>query len=289
MFQHYIITRFNLRRKDWKTTKGSEEVLTKKWLKNRFILFENYCLPSVKSQKNQKFKWLIFLDKNTPSEYKEKISSYNYHNLIPFYIDGMESFLPSIKDKIKELNVSDFIITSRLDNDDSLHCDYVDTVQSEFNKQKFMAIDIIDGYGMQIGNAVKLGKMRHLYNPYISLIESTANNFETVWFRGHTYWKFEDRITRVKEKRSWLTIIHKENKKNKFRGFGIVEFQILENFNIKIKELSHLKIKFLDYSKWKRKNLKNMWHSFSTYYGKELKKKTGFYKLKVFFTKNEFD
>lgn len=94
MFQHFIITRFNLRRADWKTTKNSDEVLSETWLKNRFTLFENYCILSVKKQKNQNFKWLVFLGINTPEIYKEKI---------------------------EEVNTMDYIITSRLDNDDSLH------------------------------------------------------------------------------------------------------------------------------------------------------------------------
>lgn len=289
MFQHFIITRFNLRRADWKTTKNSEEVLTETWLKNRFTLFENYCLPSVKKQKNQNFKWLVFLDTNTPEIYKEKISSYNFDNLLPFFIDGMDNFLPSIKEKIQELNTTDYIITSRLDNDDSLHMNYVDLVQSMFDRQKFMAVDIVDGYGMQTGDKVKLGKMRHLYNPYISLIESVTNDFETVWFRGHTYWKFENKITRVKDKPSWLTIIHQENKSNRFRGFGKVRQESLDDFNIKKEKLAELKARFFDSNQWILQNIKNRWYCFAAYYGKEVKKKIGLYKLKVLFAKNEFD
>jgi hypothetical protein len=151
-----------------------------------------------------------------------------------------------------------------------------------------MAVDIIDGYGMQIGDELKLGKMKHLYNPYISLIES-INNFETVWFRGHTYWKFENRITRLKGKPSWLTIIHQENKSNKFRGFGDVSFDVLNEFNIEAEKLKVLKSKFKAPSKWVIQNLKNKWYNFSTFYGKEVKKTIGLYKLKVFFTKNDYD
>ena len=52
--KHYLLTRFNLTFKEWKTSKNGELVLTDKWLKNRFELFENYCLPSVKNQTYQK-------------------------------------------------------------------------------------------------------------------------------------------------------------------------------------------------------------------------------------------
>jgi hypothetical protein len=103
---------------------------------------------------------------------------------------------------------------------------------------------IFDGYEMQTGDKVKLGRMRHLFNPYISLIESVSDDFETVWFRGHNYWKFEDKITRVKGKPSWLTVIHQENKSNWFRGFGKVRQEFLDDFNIKKEKLVELKARF---------------------------------------------
>lgn len=39
MFQHFIITRFNLRREDWITTKNNDEVLSDIWLEEWFELF----------------------------------------------------------------------------------------------------------------------------------------------------------------------------------------------------------------------------------------------------------
>jgi len=290
MFQHYIITRFNLRRKDWNTTKNNEVVLSDSWLKERFELFENYCFPSVKNQTNQNFKWLVFFDTNTPNNYKNKINKLvdDYKNFQPFFIDGMELFIPSIIKNVSHLDDKKYIITSRLDNDDCLHKDYVSIVQSYFNKQNYMAIDIVDGYGMKIGNKVRLGKMRHAYNPYISLIER-KENFKTVWHKGHTHWKYEKNIFEVKNKPSWLTIIHQKNKSNRFRGFGEVKPMVLDSFNIKPPIVEYLKNNFEDYKFWKRESFKNKFYLLSAYYGKKFKKGIGFYKLKELFAKNRFD
>lgn len=147
-FQHYIITRFNLGRDDWNTTKNSEKVLSNSWLEKRFELFENFCFNSVKNQTNQNFKWLVFFDINTPDEYRIKIDSFKekFSNFYPIFIDGMSNFLPSIVENIKKMDENPFIITSRLDNDDCIHKDYVNTVQSYFDNQDFMAVDFIDGY-----------------------------------------------------------------------------------------------------------------------------------------------
>ena len=76
MFQHYILTRFNLRRDDWTITKNNEKVLSDSWLKDRFELFENFCFNSVKNQTNQNFKWLVFFDSNTPDNYKQKVKEF---------------------------------------------------------------------------------------------------------------------------------------------------------------------------------------------------------------------
>lgn len=290
MFQHYIITRFNLRRKDWNTTKNNEVVLSDAWHKERFELFKNFCFPSVKNQLNQKFKWLVFFDTNTPNIFREKINQYvkEYNNFYPFYIDGMNCFIPSIIDEVSRLDNEEYIITSRLDNDDCLHKNYVNVVQSYFDKQKYMAVDIVDGYGMEIGNKVRLGMMRHAYNPYISLIEK-KDDFKTVWHKGHTHWKYEKNLMQVKNKPSWLTIIHQKNKSNKFRGFGEIDPSVLDNFNINPTIVASLKNRIEDYKHWKEDSFKNKFYLLSAYYGKKIKKSTGFYKIKELFAKNRFD
>lgn len=290
MFQHYIITRFNLKRKDWNSTKNNEEVLSELWLKERFELFENFCFPSVKNQSNQNFKWLVFFATDTPEIYKVKIEKFaeEFDNFYPFFVEGMESFIPSIKQKVQELDTEKYIITSRLDNDDSLHKNYVNEVQSYFNNQNYMAIDIIDGYGMQIGAKVRIGKMRHSFNPYISLIEK-KDDFKTVWHKGHTFWKYEKNIIAIKNKPLWLTIIHEKNKSNKFRGFGKVNSNILTDFNIKSSKEDSLKNAFGSYKNWRFDSFKNRLYIFQAYYSKKIKKILGIYKIKIHFDKNKFD
>ena len=60
-YKHFLITRFNLKKKGWETTKNNEKIQTEEWLRHRFELFEAYCLPSVINQSNQDFIWYVFL------------------------------------------------------------------------------------------------------------------------------------------------------------------------------------------------------------------------------------
>lgn len=280
MFQHYILTRFNLRATDWTVTKNKEKVLTEEWLEERFDLFENYCFSSVKNQSNQNFKWLVFFDVNTPEAYKIKVEEYrkSYQNFYPFFIDGMPNFLPEIVKNIKLLDNEKYIITSRLDNDDSIHEDYVKVIQSYFNQQNHLAIDLIDGYTLQIGEKIRLGFQKHLYNPFISLIEN-KDDFKTVWFRSrHGSWKYEKNIIRVKGKRLWLGIIHSKNKVNQFEGYGRVDPEIISKFNIVKTKADEILNGISNYNSWRLLSLTNKLRSFSACYYKDFKKFIGLYK-----------
>ena len=281
MFQHYILTRFNLRATDWTVTKNKEKVLTEEWLKERFDLFENFCFSSVKNQSNQNFKWLVFFDINTPESYKIKVEEFrkSYENFYPFFIDGMPNFLPEILKNIKLLDTEKYIITSRLDNDDSLHEDYVEVIQSYFDKQNHLAIDLIDGYTLQIGEKIRLGFQKHLYNPFISLIEKKEDDFKTVWFRSrHGSWKYEKNIIRVKDKRLWLGIIHSKNKVNKFEGYGRVDAEIINKFHIAQMKADEIIKGISDYNSWRLLSFSNKLSSLSACYYKDFKKFIGLYK-----------
>ncbi|HEY9220213.1 MAG TPA: glycosyltransferase [Lutibacter sp.] len=281
MFQHYILTRFNLRATDWTTTKNKEKVLTDEWLKERFDLFENFCFSSVKNQSNQNFKWLVFFDVNTPEFYKIKVEEFrkSYENFYPVFIDGMPNFLPEIIKNIKQMDNEKYIITSRLDNDDSLHEDYVKVIQSYFDKQNHLAIDLIDGYTLQIGDKIRLGFQKHLYNPFISLIEKKEDDFKTVWFRSrHGSWKYEKNIIRVKDKRLWMGIIHSKNKVNKFEGYGRVDAEIINKFHISKMKADEILNGISKYNSWLVLSYFNKANSLFKVYFKDIKKAIGLYK-----------
>ena len=174
MFKHFLITRFNLRKSDWTTSKKNKAVLTDEWHKNRFELFNDFCFHSVASQTNKNFEWLVFFDITTPKKYKKVIADLKtkMENFTPLFIDGMDLFLPSIQEYVANVK-EDYIITSRMDNDDCIGKYYIEEIQKRFNKQQFTAIDFIDGYTIQTHPTIKIGKRFDQYNPFISLIEKT--------------------------------------------------------------------------------------------------------------------
>jgi hypothetical protein len=227
--KHFILTRFNVRVKEWKTTKNGELVLSEDWLSHRFKLFETYCFPSVRNQTNQDFVWYVFFDTQTPEPYRSKILELHrvYSNFRPLFINDFTELLPVVRAEIRKSLTPEntHVLTSRMDNDDSIHQEYVSEIQKTFKGQSEILVDIIDGYNLSIEPTVKLGKIRSHLNPFSSLIEE-ANDPKTVLSRSHTDWTKEN-VLEVKNKRLWLQIIHEKNKVNTYRGIRVASFKKL--------------------------------------------------------------
>jgi hypothetical protein len=278
MFKHFLITRFNLRQTDWTTNKNSKPVLTEEWHENRFQLFTDYCFPSVASQKNKNFEWIVFFDTTTPQKYKDVIATLQTRmsNFSPVFVDGMPLFLPSIYEEMEKCN-KDYIITSRIDNDDCISENYIDEIQKRFAQQDFMAVDFVDGYTIQTSPDVKIAYRLDQYNPFISLIEKNDSP-KTVWTSRHSHWKREKNILQVRDVRIWASVIHEENKVNEFFGFGKVNLDdFFEKFQIAPERKQHLKNNILPYEKWKMESFFNKLSSDWNFSFKNFKKNLGLY------------
>jgi hypothetical protein len=283
MFYHFLITRFNLKNPDWDVTKNNEALLDENWMDERLKLFSNFCLPSVINQCNKNFKWLLFFDSSTSEKYRIKIDEILQDNkqVIPFYIDGMPKFQEAILAFLKEnANDKDYLITSRIDNDDCIHIDFIDEIQKQFNKQDFLAIDNINGYTLQVEPNYILGKKEHIFNPFISLIERNVNP-KTVWHYVHNMWKKEPRLIHLSEKRLWLSIIHGKNKVNEFDGYGNIKWNGINDKFIVSDKINEAILKTqLSFSKWWFLSLKNYLYVKMVLFSKQIKKSLGIYKVK---------
>ena len=283
MFKHYLITRFNLRNKNWDVTKNNETLLTREWMTHRIGLFSNFCLPSVASQTNTDFEWLLFFDATTDADLKQELEELlkPYPHFKPFYINGMELFHSSIKTYISEdCKDYEYIITSRIDNDDCIHKDYIATIQSQFNSQDFMAIDILKGYSLQISLNIMLGKKEHIFNPFISLIEKNETP-KTVWFSDHNMWKKESRRIEIADERLWMSIIHEKNKVNEFDGYDNVSWDaIKKDFVVSNTIDKKVTSNLISHRQWRYLSFKNKLYVNYVLMSKKFKKAIGIYKIK---------
>lgn len=203
-FDHYILTRFNVNwLKNTRTDKNGIPVNSHEWLNQRIGLFEKYCYPSMINQTCQNFKWLIVFDPATPSDI---LSKYNRPKIFPIIYEGSDTFRNNIHSN------ADYIITSRLDNDDAYDPKFIETIQENFNEKE----EIIDVFGVQyslIDNKYYLPTNKKP-SPFISLIEINKPKLDTVVKDQHgrmdqyyPYRKLKDRL--------YTIIIHDRNLLNR--------------------------------------------------------------------------
>ncbi|WP_299336982.1 glycosyltransferase [uncultured Psychroserpens sp.] len=241
--KHYLITRFNLKNANWHISGSDQDVLSKQWLDHRFEIFESYCLPSVENQTCNSFTWLVCFDINTPKNYLKKIDDLNQQlsNFQPLFIDGFDHLESELSDYIKKdaTQHQTHAITTRLDNDDIIHKDFIKSIQ-ELSEPNNAAINISSGYQLILNNAhYSVRLVKKAFNPFMSVI-STLENFESVISKEHHHWKLHPNIIINHNDRLWIQFVHGNNILNdisktskKTSVFNASEFGLK---NIRIKE-----------------------------------------------------
>lgn len=277
MFQHFLITRFNLRKPEWTATKSSSAVLDEAWLSHRFELFERFCLPSVAAQNCPDFVWLVYFDEETPAHWRTRIEACRERcrQLQPVFVADMDAFLPDIRQRLANAS-ADWVISSRLDNDDCLHPGHIGLLQGQFRQQEYLLLDVVDGFTLEIQPRRRLGYALDPCNPFVSLIERNRQPL-SVWHRSHGSWKRERRVQRIRGQRSWLSIIHQQNKTNEFQGYGRVPVREVADF-FPASEAAEAALGHLEpLSRWRGRSLINRVQGQLGLAGIHLKQRLGLY------------
>lgn len=232
MFKHFILTRFNIMLNNIHGyDKSNHPIQTEEWLERRFILFEEFCLPSIMNQSCKDFIWFVLFSSNTPDKFIQKIKNIELRFPLfkPLFLSRGDN--KSIKNALceelhKYLGIfEEYIITSRIDNDDVFHKDMVIEVQKQFNRQVDVFVSCTYGLQYDIERKI-LAHLHYKNNHFISRIEKVANGIETVITLDHT---FIDRIAEVicigkKHKPMWIEIIHGGNLYNSLDHLSVPLF-----------------------------------------------------------------
>lgn len=234
-FKHILITRFNLPNKGWQQDKNNKPVQNQDWLEYRIQLFETYCLPSIIHQTCKDFVWHVYFDTNSPKLLLEKISHWQSicENFVPLYSEDYDACLgyemsEHIMTKLPE--ECNFIITTRIDNDDAFHKDAIQSIQERFIPQDNTIIDIEQGYCYNAENGA-ITKHRFISNQFISYIEQRKKIFGTVYREGHPAWKEKAQFVSIKNKRLWLQVVHEKNIVNAMKGKICLDTNVISSFN----------------------------------------------------------
>lgn len=261
-YVHFIITRFNLPIFQKRDCGESVDNINSAFLKDRFEIFERYCLPSIANQTCKNFKWLVMFDINTPKVFKERLKRlhHQFEQLIPCYLDvnaynwdderyisAYQDYYNKLSDKIPPpiSSVSeidnftkcqyivlpqfvhdmviqniplgyqyDYIVTTRLDNDDALHKDYIARVQALIEEERVERMyNFLYGYQLNLNSGI-VQKYCYPNSHFTTLVENKGTLFRSAFYGDHRFVKILHDVKDINTEPMWCELLHGKNVAN---------------------------------------------------------------------------
>jgi len=202
--QHFIISRFNLGLFD-----KYEENIALEWMNYRLWLFDYFTYPSVVSQTNQNFVWIVLFDEKTPMLYRRIIKKYSRISPIYSKSTSVQDLAMKVVKRFIRPEV-DYIITTRMDVDDMISKDFIQRVQFDMPKKDNFQLVFPLGYVFRLQDNV-LMEREYLYNQFPSYIEKNSDNVKTVWFTQHNLLHKTAESKEGVRNRMWCWVLHDKN------------------------------------------------------------------------------
>jgi hypothetical protein len=212
---HAILARFNVRR-------GADidpRVLSPEWLGARMKLFEEITVASVAAQTQVPDVWMVFFDEGTPQATRDHFQRLTV-NLPQLRAEYCRDFSAQVcADRILHRLPSgvDWLLTTRLDNDDALNPRFVESVRSLVRPGVREFINPTRGLIVAKGN---LFRKRDYSSPFISLSEP-LDHCSTVLIDQHQRLSRHGPIRQLALTDAWIQVVHGANLANQVRGVRI--------------------------------------------------------------------
>ena len=213
---HFILMRFNVRTKHRAEARDAAIRSQQDWLESRFSLFEQFCWPTLVAQSCKTFELHVYFDSKTSPSYLERFrditSGHSFVNIHTCDYFDTDLVITEIKSRLSGRESR--ILTTRLDNDDGLHRDFVGVLQNSLSAKPREAINFPIGL-VVCGKAAYLSRQES--NAFISVIEDRTD-FGTVLQASHNQIGKLFPIRNAGADAMWLQHVHGGNVSNKTRG-----------------------------------------------------------------------
>ena len=209
-FRHFVVTRWNLGLYSRKQKTRSREVIDpERWMEHRWKLFTKYTVPSVWNQSCKDFTWIVVFDPKTPQRWVDRAYALGVTVVLG------KNFRKACK---KAIGTGGIVATSRLDNDDAIHRDYIKGIQDWYaRKQKTGVLTYPVGWTYS-PQKNKLKHYRYIRNPFLTLIEKADKKVRTILFTRHVWATDYYKLHMLPDRHSWCQIIHEKNLANRSSG-----------------------------------------------------------------------
>lgn len=220
LIYHALLTRFNVRR----GVEADPRVLSVEWLDARMKLFEEITVASVVAQTRRPDAWLVFFDEGTPQATRER-----FHRLTAVLPQLRAEYCNSFSAQVCIERIHhglpagiDWLVTTRLDNDDALHPRMIEQMRSLVRPGVREFINPSKGLIIAKGMLYR----KHDYSsPFISLSEPLAN-CRSVFMDQHQRLGWHGRIQQFSMTDSWIQVVHGANLANQVRGVRVLPSRV---------------------------------------------------------------
>lgn len=218
-FDHFLLTRF--------AVYGPHGQLpSDAWLHDRFKLFEDFCLPSVKNQTCRNFSWGLLVSPGLPKWAHERLLMLGLtdDNLVVSHDWRSASAATAW---ILQHAEKDSILTTRLDNDDALATTFVERLHAKVQPRDVGAYNF--AHGLQSTPKGLLFSFQNS-NPFLSLLERTDVRTQTILALDHDLVGQTWPVRQIRGGPAWLQVVHENNLANAANGIPAGKFWATRRF-----------------------------------------------------------
>lgn len=217
MLQHFLLTRFNCRINiGWPDgTRGLHDAPSDNWVEHRIRQFEAFCFPAIVGQTSQEFTWLVFFDLQSSTELRQEIFKWSLFDCFnACFVEQFDADVAAREVVRRTKPDIDWILTTRLDNDDAISCDFVNRVRTAAaGCDKRRIISFPEGATFFDG---RLFAKREVPNPFISLLERKGD-LVTVFAFNHLHAGAVEDVQKIEQhgERFWIQNCHDRTQFNR--------------------------------------------------------------------------
>jgi hypothetical protein len=200
MMKYLLLTRFNV------NAFPCLGLPSETWMNHRLEIFERLCFPSVECQTDQNFDWIIFLHPQTSTSAVRRLASLQQRRFFELYFtDNSDvAVLSAVADQYRE---GGSLITTRLDNDDVIHEDFVKMVRQKMSEKEehWLNFDL----GLRLDHRGLFTK-HHRSNAFLSRLEHVPP-MSTSLATKHSHISTQANVEHDSTCRAWLQVVHGRN------------------------------------------------------------------------------
>jgi hypothetical protein len=221
-----VLTRFNV-----EIAGGDGRGILPEWLAVRLSLFERVCAPSVLAQQGPLRRWLVFIDTRTPLEARRRIVAAGAPGQVSLLsVEGplpVEQLQRMVDDAVPARR--DFLITTRLDNDDALAADHLAVMRAAARRCEAEFLNPLRGYQVADG---RLYATADPSNPFLTLVErrDPARLPLTAFCAQHRRANMTHPVRQVRGPALWVQSVHGANLNNTVSGVRVDVSRLRDRF-----------------------------------------------------------